>query len=90
MGQGSSRIGTILLSITFLSVLAVLIMMFGARLDFWEPIVGYSRRGDRGSLRRSDLVLAVSKSAFPSWQTQAGGSASGLRTGVANRLFGKG
>lgn len=41
MSQGSSRIGTILLSITFLSVLAVLIMMFGARLDFWEPIIGF-------------------------------------------------
>ncbi|MEP1383607.1 MAG: DUF1499 domain-containing protein [Paraglaciecola sp.] len=41
MSQGSSRIGTILLSITFLSVLAILIMMFGARLEIWEPIVGF-------------------------------------------------
>lgn len=41
MGQDSSRIGTILVSITFLSVLAILTMMFGARLGFWEPIVGF-------------------------------------------------
>ncbi|MEH6454402.1 MAG: DUF1499 domain-containing protein [Psychromonas sp.] len=41
MSQRSSRIGTYLLIIAITALFTILIMMFGARLDLWEPIVGF-------------------------------------------------
>ncbi|MEP0074218.1 MAG: DUF1499 domain-containing protein [Marinomonas sp.] len=41
MNNNSSRIGTSLLLIAGAAVLAIGLMMFGARLGFWEPIVGF-------------------------------------------------
>ncbi|MGR5065203.1 DUF1499 domain-containing protein [Photobacterium sp. DNB22_13_2] len=38
----TSRIGTLLLAIAFAAVLAVTVMIFGARLGLWDPIVGFS------------------------------------------------
>jgi len=41
MNNNSSRIGTSLLLIASAAVLAIGLMMFGARFGFWEPIVGF-------------------------------------------------
>lgn len=41
MSNNSSRLGTILLIIAVVALLAIGLMMFGARLGFWEPIVGF-------------------------------------------------
>jgi|GEM_PF-3613662 len=47
MSYRSSRIGTLLLILAIVSLIAVGTMMFGARLGLWEPIVGfgYIRKG---------------------------------------------
>ncbi|UWZ99647.1 DUF1499 domain-containing protein [Vibrio splendidus] len=37
----TSRIGTLLLVIAFSAVLAVAVMIFGARLGLWDPIIGF-------------------------------------------------
>lgn len=37
----TSRIGTLLLSIAFAAVLVVVVMIFGARIGLWDPIVGF-------------------------------------------------
>jgi len=37
----SSRIGSLILAIALIAVVAILIMMFGARMGLWEPIVGF-------------------------------------------------
>lgn len=37
----TSRIGTLLLIIAFSAVLAVAVMIFGARLGLWDPIIGF-------------------------------------------------
>ncbi len=37
----TSRIGTLLLVIAFTAVLVVGVMIFGARLGLWDPIVGF-------------------------------------------------
>ena len=41
MSYRSSRIGTLLLVLAIVSLIAVGTMMFGARLGLWEPIVGF-------------------------------------------------
>ncbi|CAM4164739.1 DUF1499 domain-containing protein [Vibrio neonatus] len=41
MSHRSSRIGTLLIAISLVAVLIIAIMMFGARLGLWEPIVGF-------------------------------------------------
>ena len=41
MRNNSSRLGTVLLIVAISAVLAVGLMMFGARLGIWEPIVGF-------------------------------------------------
>lgn len=41
MNQNTSRIGTLTLFIAIIALLAVVLMMFGARLGLWEPIVGF-------------------------------------------------
>lgn len=41
MQKQSSRLGSLLLFIAILAVLIVATMMFGARFDLWEPIVGF-------------------------------------------------
>jgi uncharacterized protein (DUF1499 family) len=37
----SSRIGSILLMLAIVAVLSIALMMFGARFDLWQPIVGF-------------------------------------------------
>ncbi|GEA61530.1 hypothetical protein VCO01S_27230 [Vibrio comitans NBRC 102076] len=37
----TSRVGTLLLIIAFTAVLVVAVMIFGARLGLWDPIVGF-------------------------------------------------
>lgn len=37
----TSRIGTLLLVIAFTALIAVTVMIFGARLGLWDPIVGF-------------------------------------------------
>lgn len=41
MNKKTSRIGTLLLILAMLAVLAVAVMMLGARFDLWQPIVGF-------------------------------------------------
>jgi uncharacterized protein (DUF1499 family) len=41
MSHNSSRVGTVLLMAAIFAVLAVGLMMFGARFSLWEPIVGF-------------------------------------------------
>lgn len=41
MNHNASRIGTLILTVAVLAVLAVGLMLFGARLGLWEPIIGF-------------------------------------------------
>lgn len=41
MNQQTSRIGTLLLIFAAVAVLAIGIMMFGARFGLWDPVVGF-------------------------------------------------
>ena len=39
--KNTSHFGTLLLVVAFFAVLTIVMMIFGARLGFWEPIVGF-------------------------------------------------
>ncbi len=41
MSNPTSRLGTALLTVAFFAVSVIALMMFGARLGLWEPIVGF-------------------------------------------------
>ena len=41
MKRQSSHFGSLVLIIALLAVLTVTVMMFGAHLGLWEPIVGF-------------------------------------------------
>ncbi|MCV2401588.1 DUF1499 domain-containing protein [Marinomonas sp. C2222] len=41
MSNTSSRLGTALLVVAIIAVLAIGTMMFGAHLDLWQPVVGF-------------------------------------------------
>ena len=41
MSNKSSRLGSVVLLIAIVAALAVGVMMFGARFDLWEPVVGF-------------------------------------------------
>ena len=41
MSKNSSRVGTLLLVLALCALVVVMVMVFGARLGLWEPIVGF-------------------------------------------------
>lgn len=56
----TSRIGTLLLAIAFCAVLSVTVMIFGARMGLWDPIVGFGYiRNYLNSIGLSLLALST-------------------------------
>lgn len=60
MNKKTSRLGSLILALAFFSAISVMVMMFGARLGFWEPIVGFGLiRNYMNLIGFSVLVLSV-------------------------------
>jgi len=82
MCNNSSRFGTSLLLIASAAVLAIGLMMFGARLGFWEPIVGFGLvRNYMNSIAYFVIGLGVAGLAY---QVAIGNRGGAIKAGIAS------